>query len=152
MVAIARGSGCTALESRDHHRDLHSLFYGLDEFRFDQTRRGPKLCLSCHDGTVALDSYSRMTGTTTIGTVRTDRRSSHPISMTYDSALATADGTLFDPVTKTTSLGGTVEVDLLRLGKVQCTSCHDVHNRYDNEYLLRINNAGSALCITCHNK
>ena len=45
----------------------------------DQPDGVSKLCLSCHDGTVALDSYSRMTGTTTIGTVRTDRRSSHPI-------------------------------------------------------------------------
>ncbi|MCM2277343.1 MAG: cytochrome c3 family protein [Oligoflexia bacterium] len=110
-----------------------------------------KLCLGCHDGTVALDSFGRYVGTT-FKTVRLDRSGSHPISFTYDSALATADGTLWDPATHTTEHGGTIDQDMLHFGKVQCTSCHDVHGRYGNEKLLRIHNAGSALCMTCHNK
>jgi predicted CXXCH cytochrome family protein len=34
---------------------------------------------------------------------------------------------------------------------VECASCHDPHNS-TNATFLRINNAGSAVCLTCHNK
>ncbi|MCJ7553471.1 MAG: hypothetical protein MUO34_06265 [Ignavibacteriaceae bacterium] len=114
-----------------------------------------KLCLSCHDGTVALENFG---GTTTgtnfistgdLGTTLTD---DHPISFTYNTALATADGGLFDPATGTTALGGTIANDLLIGDKLQCSSCHDVHNEYNNTSLLKIDNDASALCLTCHDK
>ncbi|MDP3980444.1 MAG: cytochrome c3 family protein [Chlamydiota bacterium] len=116
-----------------------------------------KLCLSCHDGTVAIDSYGENTGTAfMIGSenVGTDLTNDHPISFTYDSNLATTDGELNDPSVQVTALGGTISHDLLFNGKVECASCHDVHNTASegNSKLLVINNAGSALCITCHNK
>lgn len=113
------------------------------------------LCLSCHDGTVALDSYggaaggTSMTGSANLGT---DLGNDHPISFTYNTALATTDGDLFDPSTATTALLGTIDADLLFGGQVQCASCHDVHNADGNDFLLRIDNAGSALCLTCHDK
>ena len=114
-----------------------------------------KLCLSCHDNTVAVDSFAGATGTTFIGTlgtpagranVGTDLSNDHPISFTYDTALATADGELADP-----ALDSEV-ADLLFNGQLECASCHDVHNVDDNAYLLRIANTGSALCLTCHLK
>ena len=71
----------------------------------------------------------------------------------YDSALAVTDGTLFDPTTKITVLGGTISADLLNdSDKLECSSCHDVHNADSNPHLLRIDNTGSALCLTCHDK
>ena len=114
------------------------------------------LCLSCHDGTVALDSYGGTTGTTFLtalddGFVGTDLSNDHPISFTYDDNLATTDGALHDPLTANSGLGGSIDEDLLFGGRVQCASCHDVHGT-GNTYLLRIDNAGSALCLTCHNK
>ena len=114
-----------------------------------------KLCLSCHDGTVALDSYGGATGSTMMtgdGLLGTDLRNDHPISFTYDDALATADGSLYEPSTATSGLGATIDADLLFSGKLQCASCHDVHNEGNKGKLLRISNAGSALCLTCHNK
>lgn len=123
-----------------------------------------KLCLSCHDGTVALDSFGGNTGGSTIGggkNLGTDLTDDHPISMTFDSALATADGSLFDPSTQTATIGtgtqsktGTLAVVMLSAGKVQCTSCHDVHNTttISGTKLLKITDAGSALCLACHNK
>ena len=116
-----------------------------------------KLCLSCHDGTVALDNF----GGTTTGTnyvtgafnVDTDLSDDHPVSFTYDSALASADGGLNDPSVDTTSLGGTIAADLLVGGtELECSSCHDVHNAYGNSSLLVIANTTSALCLTCHDK
>ena len=109
------------------------------------------LCLSCHDGTIALDNSSvgdatKMTGTKLLGT---DLRNDHPISFTYDTALVTAD---------TTASGGIAGLKtppsayLDSLSRVQCASCHDVHNSATIAYLLRETNAASALCLKCHDK
>ncbi|AMC12037.1 cytochrome C [Lutibacter profundi] len=115
-----------------------------------------KLCLSCHDGTVAMDNFGGQTGGTKFisgnDLVGTDLSSEHPVSFTYDAALATTDGGLFDPITTSSGVGGTINADLLLAGKVQCSSCHDVHNGSGVAKLLVKSNASSALCLTCHNK
>ena len=113
-----------------------------------------KLCLSCHDGTVALENYS---GTTTgthyislTNNVGTNLSNDHPISMTYDASLSVADPALYNPITTNSGLGSTIDNDMLFDGKVQCSTCHDVHGT-PYAALLRKDNAGSALCLTCHN-
>jgi predicted CXXCH cytochrome family protein len=118
-----------------------------------------KLCLSCHDGTVAVDAFGGAAGTTLIGAVDTgsgdfgtDLSNDHPISFTYNTALSGTDGELFDPSVDTTSLGGTIAADMLFSDNMECASCHDVHNANGNTALLLIDNASSALCLTCHDK
>jgi predicted CXXCH cytochrome family protein len=115
-----------------------------------------KLCLSCHDGTVALDNFGgNTTGTNFISgshNVGTDLSDDHPIGITYDATLAGTDGGLYDPTITSSGLGSTISTDLLFNGQLECASCHDVHNAYGNPDLLRKSNAGSALCLTCHNK
>lgn len=123
-----------------------------------------KLCLSCHDGTVAVDSFGGRTGNYLLhGFPRlgTDLTNDHPISMIYDAALCERDGGLADPDTTVVTIGsgadtftGTVSEVMLVGGSVQCTTCHDVHNHYTagTGKLLRIDNLGSALCLTCHRK
>jgi predicted CXXCH cytochrome family protein len=117
-----------------------------------------KLCLSCHDGTVALQNFGGVTSGTTYMTgpnlVGTELNNDHPVSFTYDAALATADPGLFNPTTHLSGLGGTITNDLLIAGKLQCSSCHDVHNNAAGTppSLLVKSNAASALCLTCHNK
>ena len=67
-----------------------------------------KLCLSCHDGTVAVDSYGGRTGTVTItggANFGTALSNDHPIGITYNAALATADGALANPDTKIVTIG-----------------------------------------------
>jgi predicted CXXCH cytochrome family protein len=114
-----------------------------------------KLCLSCHDGTVAIDSFGGTTGSTIISggaRIGTDLSNDHPISFAYSAALATTDGGLYDPTATASGLGGTITADLLNAGQLECSSCHDVHNSYGNNHLLVKSNAGSALCLTCHDK
>ena len=114
-----------------------------------------KLCLSCHDGTVGLEAF----GDTTTGSnfvtgsalVGTDLSNDHPISFPYDAALATTDGGLFNPTTANSGLGGTINADLLFATNVECASCHDVHDNTIQPF-LRISNASSELCLTCHDK
>ncbi len=143
-----------------NHEVTTSTFTLYSSLTLDATDLGQpdgvsKLCLSCHDGTVAIDSFGGATGSTMISgdaLIGTDLSDDHPISFTYDDALATTDGGLHPPSTATTSLGGTIQDDLLFGNKVECSSCHDVHNSHNNEKLLNIANASSALCLTCHNK
>jgi predicted CXXCH cytochrome family protein len=118
-----------------------------------------KLCLSCHDGTVALQNFGGvttgdiyMTGPALVGT---NLNNDHPVSFTYDAALANADPGLFNPVTTPSGInGGTITTTMLIGNKMQCSSCHDVHNSAPGNLasLLVKSNAGSALCLTCHNK
>ena len=123
-----------------------------------------KLCLSCHDGTVALANFrSVSTGTTTMATFNggaanlgTDLSTTHPISFTYDAALSSADRHLWDPTTTASGVhSGTISADMLEAGadgtmKMQCISCHDPHNAAGAQHLLIKSNVGSALCYTCH--
>lgn len=113
-----------------------------------------KLCLSCHDGTVALGMVrSRETplemqaGITTMphgrSLIGTDLSDDHPISFVYDSALAARSSGLKDPLLLT----GRVRLD--DSGQMQCTSCHDPHNNEFGKFLVQ-NNYASALCVTCH--
>lgn len=116
------------------------------------------LCLSCHDGTVALENFGgTTTGTNSIASTAnlgSDLSNDHPVSFVYNAALATADGQLYNPETQAFG-AGTIETELLFGSNgsrtVECASCHDVHGTA-NPSLLRVNNAASALCLTCHNK
>jgi len=120
-------------------------------------------CLSCHDGTVAVDSYGGVVGATMIAgnaNIGFDLTDDHPISMTYDPALVAIDVELYDPTATAANLPitpGNIDVAMLKgVGndRVECCSCHDVHNTECPACpsLLVKDNANSALCLTCHNK
>lgn len=114
------------------------------------------LCLSCHDGTVALgDVLNRrapisMAGAGNTmppgrGRTGTDLRHHHPISFVYDSSLAGRKGELAMP----SSLPREIHLD--RAGQMQCTSCHDPHDDSLGDFLV-MPNQNSRLCRECHRK
>jgi predicted CXXCH cytochrome family protein len=120
-----------------------------------------KICLSCHDGIVAPDAYGGNTCGTAIlfdkDLIDSFPSNNHPISFVYNTARAMKDGKLYDPSTRLSGLNGstgTINSDMLFLNRMECSSCHDVHNKYavPKTKLLVKDNAGSALCLTCHNK
>lgn len=130
----------------------------LDAGPLGQPAGVSKACLSCHDGTVGLDAYGTnvpvpviIGGAFNLGA---NLSNDHPISFTFNTALATADGELFDPSAQASGLGGTIQNDMLFADQMECASCHDVHNTVCPACasLLVKDNAGSALCLTCHNK
>ncbi len=147
-------------------------------------------CLSCHDGTVAVDYIVNMPGPgwspggakgdldswknsprhgklTTTGDplvncavachggaviaetdftqaiLGTDLSNDHPISMTYPEPAQ-------DPDFKTPAEVGSGGLKLFN-NKVECSSCHDVHDPAITPF-LRKSNITSALCSTCHIK
>lgn len=94
-----------------------------------------QLCMGCHDGMSATAKYMGRPG-----------GGSHPIATDYDEFENRGLRSI-----------SAVEGDGLRLfrssgrARVECSSCHDPHdNRYGN--FLRMSNAGSRLCFTCHDK
>ncbi len=106
------------------------------------------LCLSCHDGSTAVDAYGGMGGDVTIpqrasigarGNLSTD----HPVGVAYP-----VHDKYFRSKAEVEAKGDVV----LPGGRVECLSCHDVHNRYGHEKLLVKTNERSALCLSCHRK
>jgi hypothetical protein len=127
----------------------------LDAADLGQPDGASKLCLGCHDGSYSFFA-THPDSTAKFGTG--DLETSHPISFTYDSALAAADGELKDPSTEQSGFGGTIAEDLLDdQSKVQCVSCHDPHVGAPGIAYLRVDvgeegASDQVLCRTCHVK
>jgi len=108
-----------------------------------------RLCLSCHDGTIALGSYTGSNGAGLplppgAANLGTDLSDDHPISFAY--AASVAGGAELAPAGP---LNARVKLDAA--GMVQCTSCHDPHdNEFGNFLVMNNSNAGSPLCVACH--
>lgn len=110
------------------------------------------LCMSCHDGTVAVNSLFNPPNLNSVGTATfifgaarlgTDLTNDHPVEFSYATALSyNAAGVL--------NTGASVDA-LLIGGNVTCASCHQVHDPQFTPF-LRVTNANSQLCLTCHNK
>lgn len=142
-------------------------------------------CLSCHDGVTAVNSYGgKLQGGSAVtitnrAAIGVDLTHSHPISFDYDPALVgtgpTQDRwlnnpnstTVLTPSSGTFNNGNDMTVNGFLLGgrnRLECTSCHDVHNQegtpFDivtNPKLVKINGVGSdgkgsLLCRSCHIK
>lgn len=111
------------------------------------------LCLSCHDGAAALNvawntAYNLdparyksdiIAGGANLGT---ELKNDHPIGFLYSD-------TTSDPG-KTADYNGTPLGSVrLQAGRVECASCHQVHNN-TYEPFLRQANTNSSLCLACH--
>ncbi|MDH5366688.1 MAG: cytochrome c3 family protein [Cyclobacteriaceae bacterium] len=135
----------------------------FDGTALSQPDGSSKLCLSCHDGTVALENFGGVTtGTNFMPVARqmgdagiaagdlVGLSNDHPISFTWNAA----DLGLWATTDPSGITGGTtIAADMLEGGtRMQCSSCHDVHNANSVAGLLVKDNTGSALCLTCHKK
>ncbi len=114
------------------------------------------LCLSCHDGTVAIDSaYVPVASTTNTtfmpkDTTIVDLTNTHPINFTYNAALATS-AHILTPA-NTSSVDGAGEIPLFS-GKMQCVTCHDPHNACGNPGICTQtfpSQTSGTFCTYCH--
>ena len=115
----------------------------------DGPGRGTLMCIRCHDGTIARDTFlgdprerfknKRNPALLAAGHGTTD----HPVGIKYPSI-----DRGFRPITQVEAKGAVRLPD----GKVECVSCHDPHNTLGLANFLVTSNARSALCLTCHNK
>lgn len=161
----------SALAPLWNHDDTTQTFTLYDSDTLDASDVGQptgasKACMSCHDGVVGVNDLvnnagsgagtdptmsggvEQVSGTTNLGS---DLSDDHPVSFTYNTALATADGEVYDPATQSSGLGDTIQNDMLFSDKMECASCHDVHDNTNGLFMI-MDNSGSALCLTCHDK
>lgn len=138
-----------------HNPTTHYRIYRspTTDARVDQPGPASKLCLSCHDGSLALGltldrplsdpipmthlylpGRANLTG---------DLSDDHPVGFRYDRALANRDRQIRAPelVDHRIVLGPR--------GELECTACHDPHNNELGDF-LRLTDRQGALCTTCH--
>jgi predicted CXXCH cytochrome family protein len=76
----------------------------------------------------------------------------HPISVTYDDTADTGGaGGASGFVALATVQGGSLPLFGASNNQVECASCHNPHETGTVPF-LRVSNAASALCTTCHSK
>jgi len=116
-----------------------------------------KLCLSCHDGTIALGAVvSSLQEIQFLGGLRfmppeseaclgTDLSDDHPVSFSYQSSVDQGNNELIPP--------GALpqEINLSEDGLLQCTACHNPHDDMWGKFLV-MSNQYSHLCTSCHMK
>ena len=136
----------------------YTLYDGSTGDSINDFDRLSRLCMSCHDGTVALDSFGGQTGTSFIDTehrLGTDLTNDHPIGST---AVYPEAGLPWFNAATNHKLGPNGELRLREMDitgvptyVVGCMTCHTPHYKgFDDQ--LRMTNAGSALCLSCHIK
>ena len=126
----------------------------------EQPNGATKLCLSCHDGTIAVGAVRglaqpiAMKNVGARGELPANKKSNfgldlsgtHPVSVKYKQSSALAvDHLRWPPLDPEKSVGPDAE------GYVQCTSCHDPHdNSKSDRYPFWKKATFDEVCLTCH--
>ena len=147
-----------------NHKDSTVAEYGVYTSSTLQSQLGQpgaadssKLCLSCHDGTVALGNMADYGIIPFLQGSQYTIPASSPSNLYKGTGLAANHPFAFNPSNTVETQKPPVKdaVRLDREGRVQCTTCHDPHNEYIDptvgKFLVE-SNARSALCLTCHTK
>ncbi len=108
---------------------------------------GPtRLCLSCHDGTIALGNVlggeniqltQELTGRASL--LGTDISDDHPVSFPYHDSLPNSELRPSPPPELLTYEGGIIH----------CSTCHDPHDDSFGMFMA-VDNSYSGLCVKCH--
>jgi len=162
-------TGLTYSLYEDNNNDVPNNISHQLQAQLTQPGSISKLCLSCHDGSVAVSSYGNFNGgiagskhtgsVTTTGTRFAigeggDLSNHHPIGFDYgyveaiDDEIRDASSDLLgnNPYSLTIN-------DLLYGGKMECASCHDVHNtKNTGTKFVWVADDQSNLCLSCHAK
>jgi hypothetical protein len=159
--AATTGGTVAPLWNRQLSADTYTTKYSSSSMEADAAELAAapggssKLCLSCHDGTMAIDKVNVLNGVgnfnipmTSASPVKMPAASAstgftrdlgvnlsndHPISFTYSSTLAGYDGELRGPdgATVGNRVAGSITKPKMPLesNQIQCATCHDPHLR-----------------------
>lgn len=120
-------------------------------------------CMSCHDGVTSMGAIKNkagatdntvaltgLTGYNAKNNLGTDLSNDHPVGFNYASAQGQeTDGGLLAIATVKGSMPNSFFGPAAEL--MECATCHKVHDNTVTPF-LRLNNAGSNLCLACHVK
>jgi len=123
-----------------------------------------RLCLSCHDGTIAVGALTYTTIETTKEYIMpedaflgTDLSGGHPISIVYDESLVNRRNTMGSLTLKLNSPADVLMDRDVKLYPtqggmgVQCSSCHDPHGGQSDFPPFWRKTTTDAVCLVCHN-
>jgi predicted CXXCH cytochrome family protein len=146
-----------------NHETTPSQFRTYDRSTMVSSAEAPngatKLCLSCHDGTIAVGAIRSMGRTVAMANVGpsgeipshrkshlgTDLSGTHPVSVKFKQRDALMkSGLRWPPFDPERQVG--VDAD----GYVQCTSCHDPHGSRSTRYPFWQKETFSEVCNVCH--
>lgn len=120
----------------------------------EQPRGISKLCLSCHDGVIAVDSFGGNSGSEFIGgasLIETVLSNDHPISIPWEHQTEIRSGMCGGCHSHHGPNPFQSELPFFD-GYVECATCHDVHNTVGYDHLLRLPTQNSEICFHCHGK
>jgi predicted CXXCH cytochrome family protein len=150
-----KGSAARYLWNRTDPADPYIPYFSSTlEADVRQPTGSSRMCLSCHDGTIALGAIAsspteiplrdgiRYMPENSASNLGTDLSDDHPISFEYDEMLALDDRLLREPSTLPPQVK-------LENSQLQCTACHDPHRNLYGNFLV-MDNTASALCLACH--
>lgn len=156
-----------------HQVNVDTNFTPYESVTFDSTIAGDpltgpsRLCMSCHDGSIAVDQHYGISGNTVLSSddfggiavgKNSDVSNDHPIGFDLNDISDRDKGIRANLQTTNPLLTGKTIQDLgfkdgLNHSIMTCASCHDVHNRDNVETaFLYEKQAGSAFCLMCHDK
>jgi predicted CXXCH cytochrome family protein len=114
------------------------------------------LCLSCHDGTVAVGQSAAYGPLPTVGSMNsvdsfgTTLTGSHPFSLVLP--MKDAPNLVASLVSQGKTADATGAVKLVN-GNIECTSCHDPHiqniDKIAQKFLVR-DSSNAQMCLACH--
>ncbi len=125
----------------------------------EQPNGATKLCLSCHDGTIAVGSVHGvpggipMQGVGASGEIPAGRRShlgtdlsgTHPVSIKFEQQQSMEKSAMrWPPVDPGNEVGTDAD------GFVQCTSCHDPHGTRSKTLPFWNKETFGQVCVVCH--
>lgn len=127
--------------------------------RPEQPNGATKLCLSCHDGTIAVGAVRGLSQPIKMSNIGaggeipdgrksnfgTDLTGTHPVSVRFDAGTALKNEHLRWPPDDPEKLVGT-DSD----GYIQCTSCHDPHGTRSEKYPFWKKSTFDEVCDACH--
>ena len=124
-----------------------------------QTGDSSRLCLACHDGTVALGDtvnngliqFRNLPLDQKLPTSSTSNLAGTTLNLADDHPFGFAPDLTANPQLRLPPSGDRVQLDTQ--GRVQCTSCHNPHEEFvdptEGRFLVK-NNSAAAICTTCH--
>jgi predicted CXXCH cytochrome family protein len=117
-----------------------------------------RLCLSCHDGTVALDSFGNRGGTVHMGAgtslIGTDLSDDHPVGIRWqhqNKGVSCANCHRLHMGGSSSLLNSPLPFyGTAHQRTIECSTCHEPHNLNNEVHLLRLSLDHSKLCFQCH--
>lgn len=160
------GNTLAPLWNRTNPGSTYSMYWSPTMDAYESAAAAPqpggstKLCLSCHDGTIALGvtvasgTIAMAGGVTTLPTASdayfgTDLSGHHPISFQVTDAIIATNNSKGDMPLKTLAqMRSNTVAHIDRFDHVQCESCHDAHKDPYGSFLRTA--AQDAICLACH--